>query len=223
MAIVVENSLGKTLDNLNHCWFKGDKINQKDRRAAARFIAERQGQPGSYHGMFAPTKLDLKRGFTFYSGEGITSGAGTAHTISEEALMALKRLDAGTKQSDQAIAAAHDALANVLAESNSEPGFHCCGPCTVAMWRNLAVGGYPKAEKIIRAGIRQLGELQDGKGRWKRFPFYYTLLALSELDIPPARRELKYAQPAIERALKTKHKHRTYGPRRKAILERVAE
>ena len=53
-----------------------------------------------------------------------------------------------------------------------------------------------------RHGLRVLaGYRTDGRG-WRRFPFYYTLLALTEIDLPAARAELRWAAPAAERSLK---------------------
>ena len=42
--------------------------------------------------------------------------------------------------------------------------------------------------------------MRDGEHQWRRFPFGYTVLALSEMDNAEARQELKYAAPALERA-----------------------
>jgi hypothetical protein len=73
--------------------------------------------------------------------------------------------------------------------------------------------------------VKQLKEYRDGKGRWRRFPFYYTLLALGGIDMPAATRELKYAAPAVERALKSSSRHPDITARRhllcKAILAKV--
>jgi hypothetical protein len=41
--------------------------------------------------------------------------------------------------------------------------------------------------------------MRDGTGEWRRFPFWYTVLALGEMDVPEAVRELKYAAPGLER------------------------
>jgi hypothetical protein len=44
------------------------------------------------------------------------------------------------------------------------------------------------------------------------FPFWYTILALSEMDLPEASRELAYAAPVLERAAR-----RAPGPTRTAV------
>ena len=226
MALVNTDSLGATLDALNDRFQTGTAISAKDRREAALFIASRQGLPGSYRGMFAPTELDYKAGHTFYTGESIRTGAGTAHTMSEEALRALALLGVQHKARDAAIAGATAALERILAESTSPPGFFCCGACTAALWRNLSAGGFPKREQLLAAGLKIVERLRDGKGRWKRFPFYYTVLALDGLaspglKLPGALRELKYAAPSVERALKSTSNSPVITQRRRALCKSV--
>jgi len=47
-------------------------------------------------------------------------------------------------------------------------------------------------------GLKALKKRRDGKGRWRNFPFYYTLLSLTEIDIPQPVDEMKYAAKACE-------------------------
>jgi len=62
--------------------------------------------------------------------------------------------------------------------------------------------------------------VRDGKGQWRRFPFWYTVLALSEMDVPEASRELKYAAPVLERAAGSPA-HGTYARRRRELAVRA--
>lgn len=39
----------------------------------------------------------------------------------------------------------------------------------------------------------------DGKGKWNGFPYYYTLLMLSEVDDPLAIQEFQYAAPLFQK------------------------
>jgi hypothetical protein len=64
---------------------------------------------------------------------------------------------------------------------------------------------------------------RNGKGRWKRFPFHYSLLALSEMKIPGARKEMQYAAPACERILHRGKKRDKIGKRRYSLAQRVLE
>jgi hypothetical protein len=55
MDCLDRNSLYSTLDSISESLFFQSLIPQSQRVAAARWIAARQGLPGSYAGMFAPT------------------------------------------------------------------------------------------------------------------------------------------------------------------------
>ena len=80
-------------------------------------------------------------------------------------------------------------------------GMYCCGTCTVAYWRALTTNWIADAEMRLSLGMRSLKDArQDGK--WRRFPFYYTVLALTELPGDIARDEMAYILPSCERALK---------------------
>jgi hypothetical protein len=78
-----------------------------------------------------------------------------------------------------------------------------------------------RPEALLRSGLKLLKSYRDGKGRWRRFPLYYTLLALSEIDTPLAIREMKYAAPILERFIKRKPKDEKYAQPRRALAERI--
>ena len=74
---------------------------------------------------------------------------------------------------------------------------------------------------MLAGGIRQLKKHRDNKGRWRRFPFHYTLLALNEMDFPAAIREMKYAAPSVERIAKRNPGKDIYAKRRQIVAERI--
>jgi hypothetical protein len=82
---------------------------------------------------------------------------------------------------------------------NPSPGLYCCGNCSVGLWRNLLAGGLDRREERLARGALHLRSGRDGEYGWRKFPFWYTVLALSEMDSAEAKRELKYASPALER------------------------
>ena len=112
-----------------------------------------------------------------------------------EALFFNKKIPASQKKGMEKLLAGHVA-------GGQEFGTFCCVTCSCALWRNAAEGGLKNSKKLLDAGLKILKSNRDGKGRWGRFPFYYTLLALSEIDSTKAKAELKYCQPACEKSLK---------------------
>jgi hypothetical protein len=69
--------------------------------------------------------------------------------------------------------------------------------------------------------MQYLREYRDGRGRWRRFPFYYTLLALTEIPDSRATSEMRYAAPVLERMLKREGRADRFDVRRRGVAARV--
>ena len=220
MGIVDTRSLAATVDAVNEAFFYGQRLAKSERARAAKWIASRQGKPYSYAEMFAPTDKDYLEGFRVFTGERIRSGAATGHILGEEASRALILLDVRDDRVARALNCATEGMMGRLVRSRT-PGMYCCGPCSVSLWRHLVVGGLEEPEKRLRDGMRSLKAHRDGEGKWRRFPFYYTLLALAEVQLPSALVEMKYAAPVAERLLKRCVLKDDYAKRRRDLLMRV--
>ncbi|MBN2543567.1 hypothetical protein JXI42_11945 [bacterium] len=224
MQILNPDSLEKTIDALNEAFFLNKTLSKSQRYDAAKWIASRQDLPGAYARMFAPTKNDYLNGIRLFTGEKVSSRAGIGHILGEEACRALILLNVPLVKVYNALNSATMAMLNRLeeAESKGTPvGMYCCGTCTASMWRHLAVGGLDDTGKRLGKGMHILKQHRDGKGKWNRFPFYYTLLALVGVELPGAYMELKYAAHTCERLLKRNNKDEKYTQRRKLILEKA--
>lgn len=204
-SFVRPDSLGDTLDVVNAALFYKLPIPPEARQEAAEWIADRQGLPGSYANMFAPTGYDYTFGTLAFTGEPIRSGAATGHILGEEACQAIFRLGVHSAEIDRALARAREGIFKRLMASEPqglEAGVYCCGTCSAALWRHLASSGKVEDERRLANGLAELNRYRDGKGRWRRFPFYYTLLALADINLPAVRDEITYALPVLERAYK---------------------
>jgi hypothetical protein len=105
---------------------------------------------------------------------------------------------------------------------NTNPGRFCCGKCSVGMWRNLLAGGLDRREERLRKGVGlELRAHRSGQGKWRVFPFWYSVLALSEMDLPEARAELQYVAPVLERLSKRARPASVYGQRRHELALRA--
>ncbi len=100
-------------------------------------------------------------------------------------------------------------------------GYYCCCKCSVAYWRNLSAEGVDKNKKKLKAGLKILKSQRDGEGKWRRFPFYYTLYSLSEIDLPEAKEELRYASDVCEQLVRTMRKEGKYAERRFKLVGNV--
>jgi hypothetical protein len=221
MDIIKQNSLSETLDALNEAFFFRQSLTQSQKEQVAEWIASRQGKPGSYIGMFAPTELDFKEGARLFTGEIIPSRVATAHILGEEACRALILLDVPADSVHQALERASLGMTGRL--SLLSAGIYCCGKCSAALWRHLVVGGLKGSQHWLTAGLEALKARRDGEGRWRTFPFYYTLLVLNEINSPLAIEEMKYASPLCERYMKRASKDDKKTQRRRVLIERVLE
>ena len=220
MKILNTQSLAATLDAVNEVFFVGRPLTVSQKREALAWIAGRSGRTGSYANMPAPTKRDFAAGVRLFTGELVRTRAGTAHILGEEACRAMILLDPSGDVAGESLTQATAGMMHRL-RGESRSGMYCCGKCSCALWRHLAVGGMHKPERLLRAGMNALKAHRDGKGRWNVFPFYYTLLALSEIDLPGAVKEIQYAASSLERVMKRSVIGDKYNHRRRILAERV--
>lgn len=204
MHSVYRASLSRTVDAINAAHFDGRAISMVDRRRAARWIAGRQGLPGAYGGTFAGFPSERSKGIVLFTGERVAS-ASARHILGEEASRVLRQLRVRDATVTRALEAADAGLMRCLERAaldprERNPGLFCCGKCSVGLWRNLLAGGLDRHDERLRRGALHLRLVRDGDHQWRKFPFWYTVLALSEMDSAAARAELKYAAPALERA-----------------------
>jgi hypothetical protein len=217
------DTLSATVDTVNEVFFFGRPLSASDRVAAAEWIAGRQGLPGSYGGMFAPTERDFRDGVTTFTGEHQSSRAGTAHLLGEEACRALILLNVPAAQPalGKATADMIECL-NVSERRGYAIGTFCCGMCSCAYWRHLAVGGLDRQEERLSGGMKVLKSRRLNNGRWRSFPFWYALLALTGMDVPGVESERQFAAPVCERYLR-RPPAGEYAARRRRVAELVLE
>jgi hypothetical protein len=218
-------SLSKTVDAINAAHFDGRILGAAERGRAARWIAGRQGLPGAYGGTFAGFPAERSKGIVLFTGERIAS-ASARHILGEEASRALRLLRVRDPKVTRALEGADDGLMRCLARAAEDPrkrnpGLYCCGKCSVGLWRNLLAGGLDRHEERLRCGAHHLRAMRDGAHQWRRFPFWYTVLALNEMDSAEARAELKYAAPALEHAANRAEPSSAYARRRHALAVRT--
>ena len=170
---------------------------------------------------------ERQSGIRVFTGERITS-ASARHILGEEAcraLLLLNSTDADTVAAlnnatqwmiDRVAQAAHKAPRNT-------DGTYCCGKCTVGLWRNIVAGGLDRQDQRLKLGLSRLRTMRHGNGEWKAFPFWYTVLTLTEMDRPDSRKELQYAAARIEAEAKRAPGPTIYARRRNAVALKATE
>ncbi len=218
-------SLSQTLDAINAANVEGRTLSAAERGDVARWIAARQGLPGAYGGTFAGFPSERAKGIVLFTGERIAS-ASARHILGEEASRALRQLRVRDRSITHALDAADEGLMQCLARAaedprRTNPGLYCCGKCSVGLWRNLLGGGLDRREERLQRGAVHLRTVRDGEEGWRKFPFWYTVLALSEMDSSDAKTELTYAAPGLERAAARATSSSVYTQRRQALAARA--
>ena len=225
--LINRTSLSQTVDAINAAQFEGRALTVTERYQVARWIAARQGLSGAYGGTFAGFPSERSRGIVLFTGERIAS-ASARHILGEEASRALRLLRVRDGSVTRALEAADDGLMRCLARGAEDPrkpnpGLYCCGKCSVGLWRNLLSGGLSRREERLRQGALHLGSVRDGEHGWRKFPFWYTVLGLSEMDMTEAKAELQYAAPALERTASRPVASAVYARRRQELAARVLQ
>ena len=197
------DSLYSAIDSVSESLFFNRLISNSQRDAVANWIVGRQGLPDAYADMFAPTEKDT-HGVCLFTGEAVRSRVGIAHILGEECCRVIALLDVRNRQVRNALDRAKSGLSQKIDQWETcrrSPGLYCCGTCSAAYWRNLAIGLLPRSEERLRLGLRGLRKLRTRDGRWRRFPFFYTCLVLTEIGPHLARDEMQYAAPYWQRNL----------------------
>lgn len=197
--ILVPNSLAETLWRLEEVRRGFRPRADAQIKEALNWVLSRQGLEGAYRGLFAPTKKDI-RGVKLLTGEPIFSAA-LRHILGEEALRTIIVWDYGSLST---VKEARESFIDLLGRGDppaKTSGFFCCHKCTPAFLRTLAVVKPDEWEATLQKGVENIRKKRTPDGRWHGFPFYYTLLTLSEMDIPSAKAELRYAGTIAKKLL----------------------
>ena len=186
------NNLPQVLDALNDAVFQGKTITNAQREKASQLFLSRQLKRGQFSGLFAPTRAELDAGIRLFTGERLRTHLGPRNVCSAEIGRLCLLLGLAYPQVRQALERLQQALlASCFAADLCTIGE--CAHSGAAFMRYLAAGGTPDAGARLDTHLRLLADTRDGRGGWRRFHFYYTLLALTEIDLPPAVAELRYA------------------------------
>jgi hypothetical protein len=225
MTILHTDSLIATVDAFNEAVFHGRPW-QSEAPAIIEWMSGRLGKRGAYADSFALTDQDWSSEFRLFTGERISSRVGRAHVIAEEATRVLALIKKGAGLDCDARRSSEERLrARIFDHERStvrEDGMYCCGTCSVAFWRSLAAGAFKPQRQTLQRGLASLRSFRDAKGGWGRFPFYYTLLLLSEIPAERSKSEIDYcAQRGRRLARLLRRKSDPYSTRRRDLLRRI--
>ncbi len=221
MKILDTRSLLATIDNFNEAVFSGrDWIGEAG--DLVDWLQSRLGKPGGYLDSFALTSGDWSRECRLFTGERLTTRAGRAHVIAEETNRVLRiiKQEAGldVPSLEESEARLGERIFHDCREHALETGEFCCATCSVALWRYMSAGGFPGHPDLIKPGLRTLRGARSATGGWNRFPFYYTMLFLSECPENQAGEEMRFHVKSCQRRLRILEGRKDRHSRRKRDL-----
>ncbi len=219
--LIDEASLSETIDAVSVRLAAGEPLASAEREDVVAWLLDRQIQAGRGGGMFVPFPGEYAGGVRLFTGERVRTQLATRNVLTLESVRILFAL-AGERGAVRG-ALAHTSVAMRHACFALS---HCvigeCAHSSIAYMRDAASDRSGDHRKWIEDHLHVIREHRDGTGRWKRFPFYYTLLALLEVGTPSANAELEYARPACRRVI-GRASNGDYVTRRRRILECVLE
>jgi hypothetical protein len=197
--IIHPTSLLATLDAAAEAIFYQNNLSNSLRHEITNQIISRQCQTGVNTGFFLLYASESEAKVKLFSGESLNTNLAQNHIPMIEAVLILKLLDFGSHAVTHAIE-----LANHRMEKMCYSTFCAKGECkalTIAYLRVLSLDRSGNSASRMITHISNLTNHRDGKGTWGGFPFFYTLLMITEIDDPLAIQELKYAAPYCEKQL----------------------
>lgn len=226
MKILDKKSLYITVDNFNESHFYGQSITLNEAVRTIKWIQTRSDTKYSYAKGFGITEYDMKTNVYLFNGDKILTHASLRHIMAEEAGRTVRLLNKKIKTEIPELKIYENNLRKGIDHSENQgypEGWFCCAPCTVALWRYMIAGGLKIYSNKLYKGLKILKTFRDGNGEWKRFPWYYLLLLLSELNHPLSKAEIKYSLKLSEKRLNTIKTQTKFSERRKDLLSKILD
>jgi hypothetical protein len=195
-------SLAATVDHVSEAIFFGHEIDFIEKQSVIDFMINRHYSSGAYAGMFAPTETDMKHDLILFTGERIKSYAGRRHVLGEEASRVLHKLGVNNESIKTVLNESDEGIWQRMNTKLSHEGCYCCKTCSCSLWLNVSAGGLNHDIKILKTGLEFLKHYREDNGRWKGFPYHYTLYVLNEIGPEFALEEMQFAARSIEKWIK---------------------
>jgi hypothetical protein len=216
MIIVHPTSLSDSLDSAAEVLFFQRSILPALRDDLAALLIHRQILTGSNSGFFIPFVSESRTQSRLFTGEALRTEFACRHLQLIAATRVLTLLAPDNPAVARAIFLSEQRMNTMCYSKFCSKGE--CRSLTVAYMRYLAVLNTPAAASALSQLLTELAGYRDGKGRWHGFPFYYTILMLSEADDPLAAEELHYSDSLLDRLSGQNWANDRYSIRCKSLL-----
>lgn len=219
MIFVRPTSLAATLDTAAEAFFYQKPIPTAHREETASMLISRQIHSGSNSGFFIPFAAETETQSRLFSGEQLNTDFARSHIQLIESARVLNLLGMDNLAVTQSIRVADQRMSTLCYSKFCPKGE--CKSLTIAYMRYLTSCNASDSGTRLNSFLTKLANHRDGKGKWRGFPYYYTLLMLSEVDDPLATQELQYAAPLCEKQRGRIGSADPISNRRQAIITKV--
>lgn len=211
--------LATNTDWLNEQLFYHKPLPKKTTAPIIEHFFSRQIQKGNNIGQFSLTTNDYSEGSILFTGEKLHTKLAIGNILGLEICRLLILLASDNQHTTNALELADKWLANTCFSEFCSTGE--CRHSTIAFMRFLNTLKNHNYEAILINFIELLAQHRNKKYGWDGFPFYYTILVLSEIDLPEARNELLFTLSGCERIPEKIENVNIYTQRQIDILHKV--
>jgi hypothetical protein len=216
MITIRPTNLAATLDSTADALFYQQPIPDAIRKDVVTLLISRQVRSGSNSGFFIPFSTESAHPSRLFSGEPLKTGFARRHFQLIEAARVLNLLEMDGSLVTESIQVSEQRMNSMCYSQFCSKGE--CKTLTVAYMRYLTCSALKDAPSRLSALLSKLVAHHDGKGKWNGFPYFYTLMMLSEADDPLATAELQYAAVLSKRLPASLTATDLISRRRQAIL-----
>lgn len=217
--MLVTKNFIEVLDDINKFYFFEQNL-PEELDSIISYILDRQINESFKIGSFALSTRDYQLGKWLFTGERLVTNLAIRNIASIDAT---RILILSANYSNEVIEKIE--LAKEWMEKSCFSKFCTTGECkhsSTAYARYLAIKHREQNNKKLSDFVKILSKFRNNNSKWFGFPFYFTLLALLEIDTKDSLKELQFASPACEKNLKIlSNSNPKYQERRLEIIKRV--
>ena len=212
-------NLTTIMENVGETFLHQQPINKIQSQEINSLLVSRQVNFGKNSAFFLPFASEKDRPPRLFTGETLRTDFAFRHIQLIEATRLLILLGEEREVVQHSISLAKQRMAASCYSTFCAKGE--CKAITIAYMRYMNCLAHQDIEPRLLHFLASLSSFRDGRGRWRGFPYYYTLLMLTELDESLAAQEINYAAPACEKLLKRARGSDQFSQRRQLILRNV--
>lgn len=195
MNTIDEESLYKTVFNTAEALFNGGSLNETEKAKLSSWILGRQNRWKGF--IFYPSEQERETGIRLFSGEKPRTKFLADNLVELDTLRLLALIQPEEPKVRSIFQEANERLFPLCFANGCVVGE--CAHASIAFRRYFMAYDPEAAREKNRPTLETLKQRRDGEGRWRGFPFYFTLLWLSELPGDTACDELSYTRNCIDK------------------------